>query len=102
MIKDQTQLQIQEERLADITKPRQWTKGTCARCNFRLEPPITYLGCGHAFHSNCLQAQESCPHCYPEGHQGAALVAKTAPGCAKTFTGLVEELLCPEVAQFFP
>lgn len=102
MIKDQTQLQVQEERLADITKPRQWTKGTCARCNFRLEPPITYLGCGHAFHSNCLQAQESCPHCYPEGHQGAAPVAKTASGCAKTFTGLVEELLCPEVAQFFP
>lgn len=102
MIKNQTQLRTWEERLADISKPRQWTKGNCARCNFRLEPPITYLGCGHAFHGNCLQGQESCPHCYPGGHSSATPVVKVASGCAKTFTNLVEELLCPEVAQFFP
>lgn len=102
MIRDQIQLQVKEKHLEDTTKPQQWTKGICARCNFRLEPPIVYLGCGHAFHGNCLQDHESCPHCYPGDHLSAAPVAKTASGCAKTFAGLMEELLCPEVAQFFP
>ncbi|TNJ26410.1 hypothetical protein GMRT_14675 [Giardia muris] len=56
-----TSIQADERALQAISEPQTWKKGTCAKCSSRLEPPIVYFGCAHAYHESC--ASDTCQLC---------------------------------------
>lgn len=62
-------IQTDEQALRAVSEPQTWKKGTCAKCLSRLEPPIVYFGCGHAYHESC--AAEACQLCDQKPQQAS-------------------------------